>query len=54
LRGYRIVVPRDCVAANSARLTKEALTYMNTVLKADISTARSLPWSKWRVSPAKN
>jgi nicotinamidase-related amidase len=47
LRGYRIVVPRDCVAANSARLTKEALAHMRAVLKADISTSRLLPWSKW-------
>jgi nicotinamidase-related amidase len=46
LRGYRVVVPRDCVAANSARLTKEALAHMSAVLKADISTSRSLPWSK--------
>jgi nicotinamidase-related amidase len=47
LRGYRVVVPRDCVAANSARLTKEALAHMRAVLKADISTSRRVPWSKW-------
>jgi len=47
LRGYRIVVPKDCVAANSARLTKEALAQMETVLKADISSSTALPWSKW-------
>jgi nicotinamidase-related amidase len=46
LRGYRVVVPRDCVAANSARLTKEALDHMSAVLKADIVTSRSLPWSR--------
>ena len=47
LRGYQIVVPRDCVAANSERLTKDALIQMQAVLKANISTSRSLPWSKW-------
>ena len=47
LRGYRVVVPRDCVAANSSQLTKEALDHMRTVLKADISTSRALSWSKW-------
>jgi nicotinamidase-related amidase len=47
LRGYRIVVPKDCVAANSARLTKDALVQMQTVLKADISSSAALPRSKW-------
>jgi nicotinamidase-related amidase len=47
LRGYRVVVPRDCVAANSSQLTKDALDHMRVVLKADISTSRSLPWNKW-------
>jgi nicotinamidase-related amidase len=47
LRGYRVVVPRDCVAANSSQLTKDALGHMRVVLKADISTSRSLPWNKW-------
>jgi nicotinamidase-related amidase len=46
LRGYRVVVPRDCVAANSARLTKEALAHMRAVLKAEIASSRSLSWSK--------
>jgi nicotinamidase-related amidase len=48
LRGYRVVVPRDCVAANSNQLTKDALDHMRTVLKADISASGTLPWSKWR------
>jgi nicotinamidase-related amidase len=52
LRGYRIVVPEDCVAANTARLTSEALGYMSTVLKADVSSWRSLPWKKWLRSSA--
>jgi nicotinamidase-related amidase len=46
LRGYRVVVPRDCVAANSARLTQEALTHMRAVLKAETASSRSLPWSE--------
>jgi nicotinamidase-related amidase len=48
LRGYRVVVPRDCVAANSNQLTKDALDHMRTVLKADISASGTLRWSKWR------
>ncbi len=47
LRGYEICIPSDCVAANSQRLSKQALKQMQTVLKAEIRKSTSLPWRKW-------
>ena len=47
LRGYHVCVPRDCVAANSARLTAEALSQMRTVLKADVVDSQAIPWAEW-------
>ncbi|MHB8954439.1 MAG: cysteine hydrolase family protein [Pirellulaceae bacterium] len=47
LRGYRVCVPRDCVAANSDELTRTALEQMRTVLKAEIHDSDDLPWTKW-------
>jgi nicotinamidase-related amidase len=47
LRGYQICVPRDCVAANTAKLSKNALTQMQTVLKAEIRSSKRLPWKEW-------
>lgn len=48
LRGYQVCVPHDCVAANSAKLSRDALEQMRSVLKAEIHDSGSLPWSKWR------
>lgn len=48
LRGYDICVPRDCVAANSAKLSRDALKQMKTTLKAKIGESDSLPWRKWQ------
>jgi len=48
LRGYHVCVPRDCVAANSAKLTAEALSQMRSVLKADVIDSRAIPWSDWQ------
>ena len=39
LRGYRIWVPADCVAAESELAGQQALEHMKRVLKADIKTA---------------
>jgi nicotinamidase-related amidase len=47
LRGYELYVPRDCVAANSARLNRDALGQMKKVLRANVSQSGALPWSKW-------
>lgn len=39
VRDYRLVVPRDCVAAASAKDTELAVRYFKTVLKADVRSA---------------
>lgn len=46
LRGYRIVVPADCVAANTKRLSNEALVNMKLVLKAATPKSNQIRWSK--------
>jgi nicotinamidase-related amidase len=45
MRGYRLIVPADCVASQTVREHTSALHLMQTVLKADIrpSTALDLP-----------
>jgi nicotinamidase-related amidase len=45
MRGYRLIVPADCVASQTVRENTSALHLMQTVLKADIrpSTALDLP-----------
>lgn len=46
-RGYELVVPSDCVAANTANQSEEALQQMHNVLKADIRVSTELPLSVW-------
>ncbi|OJY26064.1 MAG: hypothetical protein BGO98_36390 [Myxococcales bacterium 68-20] len=36
MRGYRLVVPRDCTAANSPPLARGALSHIRTVLGGDV------------------
>jgi nicotinamidase-related amidase len=50
LRGYRIVVPSDCVAANTAALSHAALDQMRLTLKASIQKSTSLNWKRLRES----
>lgn len=47
LRGFEIYVPRDCVAANSTQLSRDALKQMQIVLKADTKSSAKLPWKRW-------
>jgi len=47
LRGYGVCVPRDCVAANTAQLTDDALEQMRNVIKAEIYDSDDLPWTRW-------
>ena len=42
MRGYRVVVPSDCVASNTAEDTRAALQQIETVLKADIRESSGL------------
>jgi nicotinamidase-related amidase len=42
MRGYRVVVPRDCVASNTEERNEQALTLMHRSLSADIGASTSL------------
>lgn len=42
IRGYRVVVPSDCVASNTADDTRRALQQMRTVLRADVRKSTSI------------
>lgn len=42
VRNYRLVVPRDCVAAADSHDTEQSLRYFKSVLKADINRASRL------------
>lgn len=44
LRGFRVHVPQDCTAAETAEKTTIALTYMREILKCDTRPWRSLRW----------
>jgi nicotinamidase-related amidase len=48
LRGYELYIPGDCVAANTAKLTRDALMQMKSVLGAHIAKASALPWETWK------
>ncbi len=48
LRGYKLYIPSDCVAANTAKLTRDSLNQMKSVLDAHIAKASSLPWETWK------
>ncbi len=42
MRDYKLIVPQDCVAANSKELTEYAVKQMTTLLKADARPLREL------------
>lgn len=48
LHGYHVIVPRDCVASNTAALAQTAISQMERILKADIvmSSELKLPAEK--------
>jgi nicotinamidase-related amidase len=46
MRDLRLIVPADCVAANSQELTDYALSQMQTVLKANVVAAAQLTREK--------
>jgi nicotinamidase-related amidase len=45
LRDYRILVPRDCVLANTPRQNRQALKLMECVLHADIRASSEINFS---------
>jgi nicotinamidase-related amidase len=50
LRGYDVWVPQDCVAANSRKLTLDALNQMSISVKVHTAKCGSFPWAKWTKS----
>jgi nicotinamidase-related amidase len=48
VRGFQIVVPRDCVAANTPRKTAMALEQMRDVLKGDTRVSTSIALHRQR------
>ena len=50
VRNYQLVVPRDCVAAGTARDNELALRYFKTVLKADVRSSPYVQLSRRRPS----
>lgn len=42
MRDFRLIVPRDCVASNSAEENEHALKQMETVLKADVRPSEEI------------
>ncbi len=42
LRDYKLVIPRDCVAAKTARQTRFAIEYFDTVLRADTRASAAI------------
>ncbi|MBV8742957.1 MAG: cysteine hydrolase [Sinobacteraceae bacterium] len=46
LRNYRLIIPRDCIAAKTPRWRRLALEYFQTVLHADTSPAARITFSK--------
>lgn len=47
-RDFKLVVPRDCVCANTTALNRVALEQMRTILKADTRLSRSIRFHKTR------
>jgi nicotinamidase-related amidase len=48
MRGYHIVVPRDCVASNTKKLSGEALHHVRTALGGSTPLARDLDFDSFR------
>jgi nicotinamidase-related amidase len=46
MRDYKLLVPQDCVAANTEELTRQALKQIELVLKADIRPAGEIEFPK--------
>jgi nicotinamidase-related amidase len=50
-RGYRLWIPADCVAAESAERQAMSLAYMARVLECDIRPAASVDWQEAALEP---
>ena len=49
VRNYRLVVPRDCVAASNAKDNELALRYFKTALEADVHSSSRVNLSRGRL-----
>ena len=45
MRGYKIIIPTDCVAATDAQENETALKYIKRVLKADICSSKEIDFN---------
>ena len=46
MRGYDVVVPDDCTASNSSKLTRAALSHIATALRGRTTPSSSLTWKR--------
>lgn len=46
IRGYRVVVPSDCIASNTRADTRRAIQQMQTVLRADVRRSSAIRFQK--------
>jgi hypothetical protein len=53
MRDYRLFVPQDCVAAESAAAHRFALDHMKTLFKADLRRRRELTLGRVRLTEGK-
>jgi nicotinamidase-related amidase len=51
MRDYQIVVPKDCIASNSAELTAQALDQMERVMKADTRPSSEIDLDRLKQPP---
>jgi nicotinamidase-related amidase len=54
MRDFNLVIPRDCVASNTAEDNEHALTLMQTVLKADTAPSPEIDLNELKELPAGN
>ncbi|WP_442485792.1 cysteine hydrolase family protein [Aeoliella sp. SH292] len=47
MRGFKLWIPRDAVASNTAEDNDYAVAQMEKVLKANVVNASNIPWSRW-------
>jgi nicotinamidase-related amidase len=48
MRGFHLVVPKDCVAANSLKLTNATLNHVRVALGGVTPTAKSIRFERFR------
>jgi nicotinamidase-related amidase len=53
MRGYHVVVPRDCTASNTPALTRSALRHVAIALAGDVGKATSVDFAALSRHPRK-